>query len=322
MRSIRIILSGLSALALALAGVSLVESDFWFIRILDFIREPMTYGVIILAAISLVALQKWRWPVVGGFVIAAAIGLFRIWPYLPIAAQQVPISKSNKGQNCFSVMALNVKMENTSYSRVTDLLDKRRPDIVFLMETNDKWVQQVEKVLTKYPYRLVNAQDNYYGMTFASKIPVVKARMVANTSSNTPTLYATLRPTTRRDLEFIGLHPRPPIPGQSTRSRDANIARAGLITPDGLSDVIVMGDFNDVPWSRTTRKFAKDGGFFDPRIGRGTFPTFPATATWLGWPLDQFMIKGRLIVEEFNVLEPIGSDHRPIAARLCVDDAT
>ncbi len=144
--------------------------------------------------------------------------------------------------------------------------------------------------------------------------------MITNTSSDTPTLYATLRLANGSAFEFIGLHPRPPLPGESTKKRDANITRAGSITPDKLADVLVMGDFNDVPWSSTTTRFREDGDYRDPRAGRGTYATFPASMAFIGWPLDQIMVKNAVRVQSFEILENVGADHLPVKGRFCVRD--
>ena len=177
----------------------------------------------------------------------------------------------------------------------------------------------LEPQLSRYGYRLDRPLDNKYGMAFATRLTVDRAEMVANTSSNTPTLYATLRMGDGARFEMIGLHPRPPLPGQSTESRDANIAQAGARTPDGLSNVLAIADFNDVPWSNTTSRFVAEGGYRDPRAGRGSFATFPADYAWIGWPLDQIFVKDGVKVEELEIGEDVGSDHLPLIAKVCVD---
>lgn len=318
MKYLRCGLAGLSAMSLAATLVSLINTDKWFVRVLDFVREPVLCASLVLALLAVFTLRVWRWWVVGGFVLVAAIQLIRIWPYVPMASEQLALGKVREGSQCFTALALNVKMDNTEYDRVARLIAQQNPDVLLLMEPNAKWLTALDEVLSAYPRRLDKPLDNYYGMALASRVPVVSARMVANTSANTPTLYATLRLVNGASTEFVGLHPRPPIPGQSTKTRDENISRAGSVTPDRLAEVVVMGDFNDVPWSRTTRKFVRDGGYNDPRIGRGTYPTFPATRTWLGWPLDQLMVKNAVSVKSFEVLDDVGSDHRPVKATLCV----
>ena len=309
-------LGGLCVLLLVLALVSIVPSDQWFIRALDMVREPMLYlALILLAASALIA--KWRWQLIAGFAVVTAIHIVRIWPYFAIAPAQTELSEATSDE-CFTVLALNVKMKNQEFTKVARLIDRTKPDMLLLMEPDAKWADQLAAQLGRYSYRLSRPQSNAYGMIFASNLPVRSARMVSNTEANTPTLYATIEARAGATFEFIGLHPRPPIPGQDTRKRDANIARAGTNTPDGLADALVMGDFNDVPWSRTTATFREKGKWLDPRIGRGTFPTFPASYAFVGWPLDQLMTKNQMDVASFERMENVGSDHLPMRARVCL----
>ena len=103
------------------------------------------------------------------------------------------------------------------------------------------------------------------------------------------------------------------------RPSDANIARAGVKTPDALSNVLAIGDFNDLPWSRTTQKFAHEGKFSDPRAGCGGFATFPAEYALVGWPLDQIFVRDGVEVEELAIGDDVGSDPLPLSATVCVD---
>lgn len=307
----------LCGLLIALALLSLIPGDQWFIRVLDFIREPLFYLAICLAAVSLLARSR-RWWLVGGFTLVAAIQLSRFWPYFALAPQQVAIAAEADGE-CFTAVSLNVKMTNHGYAKVARFLDQTRPDLLLLMEPDANWERELAPQLARYSYRLSKPLNNTYGMIFASMLPVRKAQMVVNTLANTPTLYATISLPSGATFEFVGLHPRPPLPGQDTGTRDASIARAGARTPDRLADVLVMGDFNDVPWSRTTTTFRKQGGWRDPRIGRGTFATFPAKYVFIGWPLDQFMVKNEMELSSFEIMPNVGSDHRPVLVRACVN---
>lgn len=311
----RILLITLGAF-FVLSLISLIPSDQWFIRVLDFIREPLFYFALALTSASLF-LRTHRWWYVGGFVLVAAMQLFRFWPYIELAPQQVMLSKV-PGNTCFTAVSLNVKMKNNGYAEITRFLDVVRPDVLLLMEPDAKWERELSPQLAKYSYVLSKPQDNAYGMIFATNLSVLKAKMIANTSANTPTLYATIKHPSGAQFEFIGLHPRPPVPGNDTGTRDANIARAGAKTPDNLADVLVMGDFNDVPWSRTTTNFREQGHWRDPRIGRGTFATFPAKYAFIGWPLDQVMVKNQMEVSSFSIMRNVSSDHLPLRVRVCV----
>jgi endonuclease/exonuclease/phosphatase (EEP) superfamily protein YafD len=82
----------------------------------------------------------------------------------------------------------------------------------------------------------------------------------------------------------------------------------------------VAGDFNDVAWSHTTRRFQRIAGLLDPRVGRGLFNTFHADHAWLRFPLDHLFHSRHFALVDFARLPHIGSDHFPICAALRLDD--
>ncbi|MGB3711121.1 MAG: endonuclease/exonuclease/phosphatase family protein [Erythrobacter sp.] len=311
-------------LALAIAqfvatAISLWETNRGLVRMLDFVREPSIYLSGVIFALALFARSPVRGAVMALSALSAAINLYRIWPYTMLAGAQIPLADVTEPESCFTVLSFNVLQSNREYGEVGAMIERVDPDMLLLMETNRVWADALEPQLSGYPQRLADPLDNTYGMIFASRIEVESARMVANTASNTPTLYATLAAPNGARFELIGLHPRPPRVGESTEARDENIARAGALTPEGLANVLAIGDFNDVPWSRTTQRFVEEGGYDDPRAGRGSFPTFPAGYTLRGWPLDQLFAKNGVEVAGFERLDANGSDHLPLLARVCVD---
>jgi endonuclease/exonuclease/phosphatase (EEP) superfamily protein YafD len=166
-----------------------------------------------------------------------------------------------------------------------------------------------------------HAQDNTYGMIFATRLEVNDPRFAHPTQADTPAFYATLATEAGRAFDVIGLHPRPPLPGQDTDTRDANIARAAERQEGDTMPALAMGDFNDVAWSRTTQRFMREGGFLDPRIGRGLFRSFPSKYLLLGWPLDHLVVSPDFTMGDVRILDHVGSDHRPLAARLCLRES-
>lgn len=317
----RTIVIPLSALLAAATLVSLVPSDAWFIRTFDLIREPVIYISAALLAVSVFLLKsRPRLLSIAFLALTIAVNLWRVWPYSMLAPAQVALHEAEASAEpgrCFSAMSVNVKVKNKQYDKLIGQLRRFDPDLLFLMETDEAWMQALEPVLSQYGHVTRHPQPEAFGLAFATRLPVLKSNVVENTHRDTPTLYATVQPEGSPPIEFIGLHPKPPLPGWNTELRDRNIINAGTQTPGRLPDAFVMGDFNDVPWSRTTTKFRKSGDWRDPRIGRGSFPTFPADLVLLGWPLDQVMLKGRLEIASFEVLPDNGSDHRALLAKFC-----
>ncbi len=322
MRKISVVLFAVATLLLVAVFVSLIPSDKWFIRAIDLVREPMSYLASLLLVLAIFAGSRWRWATVAMLILVIGINIVRIWPYSALAGTQLKLAgappSASERSRCFTAMSVNVKVANKQYAMVAEQLRRYDPDLLFLMETDELWIEALEPVLSRYDHVQRHPQPKAFGLAFATRLPVLKSNVVENTYRDTPTLYATVQPEGWPPVEFIGLHPKPPLPQWNTELRDENIVRAGIQTPDRLPDALVMGDFNDVPWSRTTTKFRAMGDWRDPRIGRGTYPTFPADILLLGWPLDQLMLKGRLHMMSFEVLADNGSDHRAMLGNICI----
>ncbi|MHA6718850.1 endonuclease/exonuclease/phosphatase family protein [Sphingomonas sp. RS6] len=175
-------------------------------------------------------------------------------------------------------------------------------------------------MLRRYPHRLERPLKNGYGMIFATRLAMRDGRIESIVRPDTPSAHAAL--TAKAPFRVIALHPRPPVPGRDSDSRDAEIAVAARRVAREQLPVLAIGDFNDVAWSHTSQLFKRIGGYLDPRVGRGTYPPFPAWAPILGWPLDQLFVTPEFEVRSINVLENVGSDHLPIHAELCLAGAT
>lgn len=302
-----------------MTAISAIHSNIGWIRILDFPRTSMIAVVVVLMMGSAMFVRKGRVLTVAGLLLAGGWQAWRIRDYTPFVATAMALDKAaDDTAACFSAIGLNVYQHNRDYARTLAMLEREQPNIVLLMETDSLWLAALAPVLSRYSHVSRRPLDNTYGMIFASQLDVHDPHFEHPTSANTPTFYATLVLPGGRSFDFVGLHPRPPLPGQDTDKRDANIARAAQRQATDRTPALAMGDFNDVPWSRTTQRFISEGGYLDPRVGRGLYASFPAAHILLGWPLDQIFVTPDFTVGAVRVLENVGSDHRPLAMRLCL----
>ena len=311
----------LAAVACLVTLVSTMRSNLGWIRVLDFPRLLELVAIGIIATGCALFLRRWRWQVVAALVLAAGWHAWRIYPYTVFAPTEVARADALAGvdpRSCFTALGLNVLQFNRDYAATIRTIEREQPDILLLMETDSRWERALAPVLRGYSHRLLQPIDNTYGMLFASRLPVSSARIADITDRDTPTVYARMATRDGQAFNYIGLHPRPPRPGQDTDDRDAKIERAALAATHDRLPVVAMGDFNDVPWSRTTRLFKKVGGFLDPRIGRGSYSTFPASIAPIGWALDQIFLTPQFTFRGLQVLDNVGSDHRPLTAQLCL----
>lgn len=317
------LLRGFAALLVVGSLLSTTDLNQWWIRIWDFPRIQIFLAMVASALALWIIDRRWR-PWMPLILVTVSIWqLYRIYPYTPLASAEVKRALPDKGDKdgCFKLLTLNVLQTNREYSRTTDLIDMVDPDIVLLTETDQAWAKALAASLEKYPHRVDRPLDNTYGIMFASRLPMSNASIQDLAQKDTPSVLATLKAGDHR-FRMIGLHPRPPQPNQDTEERDAEIVVAARQSRDVGMPVLAIGDFNDVAWSDTTRLFKDIGSFLDPRRGRGTFATFPADMVWLGWPLDHLFVTEEFLLDTMHVGKPVGSDHRPVIARLCLDPVT
>ena len=312
------LLRGVAALLLLASLLSTIETNEWWVRIWDFPRLQILVAIV-LVVIALIAVdRRARWWLAVPLIVAGGWQLYRIHPYTPLAATEVAFSDDTSlpRDQCFSILSFNVLQDNRDYDRSIAMLRRTDADILLLLETDARWESALEPVLSGYPTRLSRPLDNTYGLIFATRLPAADARIENIAEEDTPSITARL--TAGAPFRLLGLHPRPPHPGQDTEERDAEIAIAATRAAREALPVLALGDFNDVAWSDTSQMFKRIGGYLDPRIGRGTYATFPANLPWLAWPLDHLFITPEFTVRTMRVLGDVGSDHRPIYSELCL----
>jgi endonuclease/exonuclease/phosphatase (EEP) superfamily protein YafD len=302
--------------------LSITDLNQWWIRIWDFPRLQILIAMALVAGALWFLDRHWgRWlnVILAGLILWQ---LYRVYPYTRFAPVEVgqTLPDETYGDGCFTVLVLNVLQTNRDYRRTQDLIRSADPDIVLLMETDPAWTNALASVLDEYPGRIDRPLDNTYGIMLATRLPMREATIQDLAQADTPSVFATLS-VGRSEFRLIAVHPRPPRPKQDTEERDAEIVVAARHAGDLEMPVLAIGDFNDVAWSDTTKLFKDIGSFLDPRIGRGTYATFPADMVWLGWPLDHVFVTEEFLLESLSVGGRVGSDHRPIITRLCLDPA-
>ncbi|MDN3645009.1 endonuclease/exonuclease/phosphatase family protein [Pontixanthobacter aestiaquae] len=309
----------LAVLILAGTAGSMTDANQWWIRMWDFPRLQILIAIVVMAVLLFLFDRMWRPWFSIILLLVACWQFYRIYPYTPLAPEEVAMStpREAKADGCFKALTFNVLQKNRDYEPTLEMLRREDADVLLLLETDQKWADALAPVLDGYSTVVRQPLDNTYGLIFASRLPASEARVTDLAQKDTPSAFATLS-AGGRNFKLIGLHPRPPHMGQDTEERDAEIVMAARHAADSNMPAMAIGDFNDVAWSDTSILFKSIGRFLDPRIGRGTYATFPADKTWLGWPLDHLFVTEEFLITELKVLENVGSDHRPIASTMCL----
>ena len=298
---------------------SLIPRDEWWIRGADFPRLQ----ILVLGLIALVLLLLWDQPwdlrreiVFTALIAALAYQLKMVLPYTFIWKKQV--KKVHKHQlnpdKQISLIVSNVLTPNDKYHLLVEQIQKHQPDLVLTLETDLIWQKALAVIEKDYPYRVPVPLDNLYGMHLYSKLELKDTEVKFILSDEIPSIHTTVILRSGQPVQLYCLHPKPPSPTEAKDStlRDAELLMVGDQIKDLDESCIVMGDLNDVAWSRTTRLFQRISGLLDPRVGRRYINTFHADYPMFRWSLDHVFHSTDFALVHMERLPHVGSDHFPV----------
>lgn len=170
----------------------LTDSQQWWIRGWDF---PRVHIVITCMVAVILGLFVWRFDVAFAVAIIATCGLYqgyRIFPYTQLAATEIDLQPLTPAEERISLISANVLMSNEDHAAVTAMIGREQPDVLFLMETDQKWVDALSDPLSSYETVLSYPLDNHYGLIFATRLKVHDTQIRFLADDTTPTVPADL----------------------------------------------------------------------------------------------------------------------------------
>ncbi|NNH78184.1 endonuclease [Acinetobacter sp. ANC 5380] len=298
---------------------SLIPRDEWWIRGADFPRLQ----ILVLGLIAFVLLLVWDQPwdlwrqiIFIALIAALAYQLKMVLPYTFIWKKQVKKVRKNQlnPDKQISLIVCNVLTTNDKYHLLIEQIQKHQPDLILTLESDQTWQNALSVIEKDYPYRVPVPLDNLYGMHLYSRLELKDTEVKFILSDEIPSIHTTVILRSGQPVQLYCLHPKPPSPTEAKDStlRDAELLIVGDQIKDLDESCIVMGDLNDVAWSRTTRLFQRISGLLDPRVGRHYINTFHADYPLLRWSLDHIFHSTDFALVHMKRLPHIGSDHFPV----------
>lgn len=317
-----IIFGLLSLIAILATLLPLSSSKQWYIRVFDYPRLQVFF----MAGIALI----WYWVfyyqqnITGHFfagllVMVLFIHAYKAFPYTVFGKKQVKdADKATRNGKTLSILISNVLQDNREYEKLINKIQKYAPDLVITTETDKRWEHALSVLDKNYPFNVSIPQDNKYGMHLFSRLELVDPIKRYLLEEDIPSIRTKIKLRNQELITLFIIHPKPPFPGEDddTEERDAEIILVGQEAREESEGVIVAGDFNDVAWSDTTKKFQKRSGLLDPRRGRGFFNTYHAGYPVFRWPLDHIFHSSHFSLVKIKRLGKIGSDHFPMYIEL------
>lgn len=317
----------LPSFLLLATALPLVRSDYWTFRALEYPRfQKLVLGLCIVAMlVTLRHAADRAFPyLLTATLLCCGYLLVKIFPYTPLAPREMVHARSGGGKGTgLKIFAANVLQTNHDFGAMLRQIQSADPDIVFLVETDAAWAAGTASLQATHPHILHMPLENTYGLLFFSRLPVRNARVLFRADPEVPSIEAEVQLPAGPWVKVYGLHPKPPVPGESQYStaKDKELMKVAQEVEKGKGPTVVMGDLNDVAWSHVTTLFRKVSGLLDPRRGRGFYSTFSARNWLMRFPLDYIFCSDHFGLVQMRRMPYNGSDHFAMAIHLQYDAA-
>lgn len=307
------ILSIWSILLVVAVFITLVRNDYWIFKVMEYPRlQKLVLVLLTLATWYFLPPQTvFHWTVFAALGVAAVYLLYKIWPYTFFSFREIKRVDAPQPGNGLTIFAANVYQDNRNYSSLLQQIHSTNPDVVFLLETDKGWADALKELDAKYEHRLHQPLDNTYGLLFYSRLPLKEGKVHYLVKDDIPSIEAIIQLPSGQDIHIWGLHPEPPVPGESLTSsaKDKELMKVAFKVRKCSQPCIVFGDLNDVAWSHTTELFRKTSRLLDPRRGRGFYSTFSARSRLIRFPLDYIFCSKEFLLVQMRRMPYNGSDH-------------
>ena len=249
---------------------------------------------------------------------AAAAGLAALvlgwaWLTVPFKAE-----RAHAGPADLTVAVFNARHDPAALARGAAWAEREAVDVIMLAEAQDLRPSELRALFSAWPHaRLSDAQMSAAGFQWRTRSAVFSRWPLEQTAFgsaaaarfNRPLLHLVIAHPDGA-MELSALHPFPPILRRAARNQGELFdAVAGELSAN--QRFIIMGDLNTTVWSPI---YARLPGLRagDPRL----ISTFPAVPPVGGIAIDHILVGEALDVVDARVGPHLGSDHRPVIARL------
>lgn len=308
-----------AALFLLVSILPLFRLKHWVFRVWEFGYIQLTFLQIAVLFLGIFAVEEKNVMFYSVSILTLGFVLYHLFLLIPFTPFYKLIQKKNRFPGSrseqISVIAVNVFQKNESYGKLLKLIAEQDPELLLTIETDQKWQDKLDVLDKAYPYSVKVPLQNTYGMHLYSKLELKNAEVNYYVSDDIPSIRATVVTHDGWEFLFYGIHPPPPSPTEEDTSKERDgemMSVAKKIRNEGNDYVVVIGDFNNVAWAASSRRFRKISGLIDPRFGRGLVSTFHAKYPFMRIPIDLMFHGERILVKEFKRLNAIDSDHFPL----------
>jgi endonuclease/exonuclease/phosphatase (EEP) superfamily protein YafD len=305
-----------SILLIISSFIPLVQNPHWFFRFFEFGKVQLFQLLLLTFILGLLFVENKDllfFVVLSLNLLTLAFHVKDLFPYTKFHSIPTKV-KTNSCSETISIISANIYQDNSDYNRFISLIEKHNPDIFLTMESNQKWENALSHFDKTYPFHVKVALENTYGIHLFSKLKIISHQVHYFVADDIPSIEAKIMSNDGFTFNLFGVHPPPPSPTEeeNAKERDGELLSVAKVVKSKSEPCVVVGDFNNVAWAKSSLLFRKTSELIDARIGRGLFSTFHAKYWFFRFPIDLFFHSTDVFVEELKTLDYFGSDHFPI----------
>lgn len=244
--------------------------------------------------------------------ISAVLVVFHALPAMQRTVADEPSSACSGP--AFTVVTANLQFSNHDTRRFTDWLEAHPADLVVLQEVTGAWQRALLQV-AGYQHRSFHVREDPYGLGVLSRWPVESLELQDLAGDGLPSMSGRAE-IEGQPLRFLDLHTHWPILPGLARQRDRSLDNAATLLRSASGPAVALGDLNLTAYSPVFGRFLAASGLRDVMNGARWQPTWMAGFWPLALRIDHVLVTPGLCVEHAEVGPSIGSDHRPVIARL------
>lgn len=295
--------------AIALLTLVGFSKLIWWFTILDFFR--LQYAVLAFIT-GMICIYYSSYGLLALNTLITIINIYRIRHFLP-RLPHLPKQDANK-----TLFSINAYKENENLDKLEKVLQKTDPEIVLVMEITEHHEKRLVQIVSQYPYRLQTPVRDGFSICLLSKTLLEDTEITYHGPTETPLLQAKVQINGKR-YQIYSAHPKPALNKKwhvDRLSYFADIQQEMAKNKDEGCPIVVMGDFNSVPWEKHFTEFLDTVGLKSTIKDQGYKVTWPVYLPLMGIPMDHILISKNTPYSNVQVGPTVGSDHYPLSLNL------
>jgi endonuclease/exonuclease/phosphatase (EEP) superfamily protein YafD len=212
----------------------------------------------------------------------------------------------------------NVRSRTSRHTEVVEFLHRESPDVAFLMEIDQRWMNGLSALFSEFPHRIAMPREDNFGVLLLSKWPIETQTIHHLGDAAVPTIEAIIR-FQNQNVHLFASHPVPPSGSVNSANRNAQLRElSGKIAKSTNACIVAAGDFNLTPYSSIYCDFQETSRLLNSCQGFGIRATWRRNFFPFAIPIDHVFHSPHMHTLDHRIGPNLGSDHSSLIVTLAL----